>query len=161
MPTNSRDAPKFRHSEPSEVCQFVQRMESLFDHAGITNDKEKKRGILEYMDAQTEQKWLGFDSYDEESSWEAFVKEIKESYPEAVDDTGSVANLDWICREHARLSRSDTGEIHSLFRKFKAEAKKLADVVGNGFLVNKLMGCFTSAFADVIEERLIFKIWPL
>ncbi|KAG6883686.1 hypothetical protein C0993_004676 [Termitomyces sp. T159_Od127] len=154
---DSRDASKFRHSEPSEVHWFVQMMESLFDHAGITNDKEKKRRILEYVDAQTEQEWLGFDSYDEGTSWEAFVKEIKESYPGAVDDTVSVANLNWICREQARLSRSDTGKIHSLLRKFRAEAKKLTDVVGNGSLVNKLMGCFTPAFADVIEERLISK----
>ncbi|KAG6883131.1 hypothetical protein C0992_009596, partial [Termitomyces sp. T32_za158] len=154
---DSRDAPKFRQSEPSEVRRFIQRMESLFEHAGITNDKERKRRILEYVDAQTEQEWLGFDSYGEGSSWKAFVKEIQDSYPEAVDNTGSVASLDRICREHARLSRSDTGEIHSLMRKFRAEAKKLANVMGNGSLVDKLMGCFTPTFADIVEERLIAK----
>ena len=90
----SRDAPKFKHTEPSEVRQFLQRMESLFEHAGIKGDKERKRQILEYVDAQTEQEWLGFDSYGDEYTWANFVKEIKDSYPEAVDDVGSVSNLE-------------------------------------------------------------------
>ncbi|KNZ72640.1 hypothetical protein J132_02233 [Termitomyces sp. J132] len=130
-------------------------MISLFEHAGIQGDKERKKRILEYVDAQTEQEWLGFDSFGDDYTWSAFEKEIKESYPEAVDDTGSVANLDRICREHARLSRNDTTDIHSLIRKFRAEAKKLADVTGNGSLVDKFLGCFTPAFGDVIKERLI------
>ena len=77
---DSRDASKFKHTEPSEVRQFLQRMESLFEHAGIKDTKEKKKRILEYVDAQTEQEWLGFDSYGAEYSWVDFTKEIKESY---------------------------------------------------------------------------------
>ena len=154
---DSMDAPKFKHSEPSEVRRFIQRMESLFEHAGIREAKERKKRILEYVDAQTEQEWIGFDFYESDVPWDTFTKEIKESYPEAVDDTGSVYNLDQICREHAHLSRNDTKEIHSLMRKFRAEAKKLAKVIGNGSLVDKFLGCFTPAFADVIEERLIYK----
>ena len=65
-------------------------MESLFEHANIGRDKERKRQILEYVDDQTEQQWLGFDSYGDEYTWTSFVKEVKDSYPEAVDDTGSV-----------------------------------------------------------------------
>ena len=37
----SRDAPKFKHTEPSEVQQFLQRMKSLFEHAGIRKGKGK------------------------------------------------------------------------------------------------------------------------
>ena len=40
---DSRDAPKFRHNEPAEVQRFIQRMESLFEQAGITGDRERKR----------------------------------------------------------------------------------------------------------------------
>ena len=79
------------------------------------------------------------------------------SYPEAVDDAGSVSNLECICREHACLGRSNTKEIHLLVRKFRAEAKKLAKVMGNGALVEKFMGCFTPTFGDVIDEWLIVK----
>ena len=65
--------------------------------------------------------------------------------------------MECICREHACLGRSDTREIHSLVRKFRAEAKKSVKVMGNGALVEKFMGCFTPTFADVIDERLIVK----
>ena len=68
-----------------------------------------------------------------------------------------MSNLDCICREHVCLSRNDKKEIHSLIRKFRAEAKKLAKVIGNGSLVDKFMKCFVPTFADVIEERLINK----
>ena len=57
-----------------------------------------------------------------------------------------------ICREHACLGRSDIKEIYSLVRKFRAETKKLAKVMGNRALIEKFMGCFTLTFADVIDE---------
>ena len=44
-----------------------------------------------------------------------------------------------------------------LVRKFRAEAKKLAKVMGNGALIEKFIGCFTLTFADVIDEQLIVK----
>ena len=155
--SESRDAPKFKYTEPSEIWWFLQRMESLFEHAGIRGDKERKRQILEYVDAQTEQEWLGFDSYKDEYIQVNFVKEVKDSYPEAVDDAGSVSNLEHICREHVCLSRSNTKEICSLVRKFRAEAKKLVKVMGNEALVEKFIGCFTPTFTDVIDKQLIVK----
>ena len=72
---DSRDAPKFKHIEPSKVWCFLQRIESLFEHAGIKDTKEKKKKILEYVDAQTEQEWLDFDSYGTEyllKKWQCF-----------------------------------------------------------------------------------------
>ena len=47
---------------------FLQRMESLFEHADIKNTKEKKKRILEYVDAWTKQELLSFDSYGAEYS---------------------------------------------------------------------------------------------
>ena len=40
-----RDAPKFKHTKPSEVQQFLQRIESLFEHASIKDAKEKNSGV--------------------------------------------------------------------------------------------------------------------
>ncbi|KAG5348532.1 hypothetical protein C0989_010113, partial [Termitomyces sp. Mn162] len=63
-------------------------METLFEHAGITSAKEKKKRIVEYVDAVTEKEWRGFDSFEDGKSWDDFVKEIKDLYPEAVDNVG-------------------------------------------------------------------------
>ena len=48
-------------------------------------------------------------------------------------------------------------EIHLLVRKFRAEAKKLAKVIGNRALIEMSMRCFTPTFSDMIEERLIVR----
>ena len=46
-----------------------------------------------------------------------------------------MSNLKRICREHACLGRSDIKEIYSLVRKFRAETKKLAKVMGRKTVV--------------------------
>ncbi|KAG6913542.1 hypothetical protein DXG01_006076 [Tephrocybe rancida] len=155
--STSRDAPRFTHKQLEEVHRFLHRMETLFELAGIMDDQDKKKRVLEYVDAQTEKEWRGCDNFVAGSPWKDFVKEIKDSYPEAADDEGSIANLDQICREHARLGQGHTSELHSLICKFKAEARKLKEVIGNGVIVDKLMGCLTPAFADLVQDRLLTK----
>ncbi|KNZ77396.1 hypothetical protein J132_05501 [Termitomyces sp. J132] len=132
-------------------------METLFEHAGITSAKEKKKRIVEYVDAVTEKEWRGFDSFEDGKSWDDFVKELKDLDPEAVVNVGQVSYLDRICREHTQLSQSNVAEIHSLIRKFKGEAKLLSKVLHNSTLVNKFMQCFTPTFANVIEDKLLSK----
>ncbi|KAG6904400.1 hypothetical protein DXG01_010348 [Tephrocybe rancida] len=155
--STSRDAPRFTHKQPEEVRRFLYRMETLFELAGIMSESDKKKRILEYVDAQTEKEWRGCDNFGDAGTWADFVKEIKDSYPEAADDEGSIAGLDQICREHARLGQGHTSELHSLIRKFKAEAKKLKEIVGNGIIVDKFLSCLTPAFADLVQDRLLTK----
>ncbi|KAH0581096.1 hypothetical protein H2248_012227 [Termitomyces sp. 'cryptogamus'] len=155
--STSRDAPRFTHTQPSEVRRFIQKMESLFKAAGINDDEERKERVTEYVDAETDSEWRGLDSFSDGSSWETFVKEVQSSYPEAISEEGSVAMLDKICKEHARLSQNDTEEIHALVRKFRAEAKKLTGVLGNGALVEKFTKCFTPAFRELILAQALQK----
>ncbi|KAG6913632.1 hypothetical protein DXG01_005478, partial [Tephrocybe rancida] len=155
--STSRDAPHFMHKQPEEVRRFLYRMETLFELAGITEDQDKKKHILDYVDAQTEKEWRGCDNFGNNSTWKDFVKEIKESYPEAADDEGSVADLDQICREHATLGQGHASELHLLIRKFKVEAKKLKEIIGNRVIINKFMGCLTPAFVDLVQDRLLMK----
>ncbi|KAG6914052.1 hypothetical protein DXG01_002743 [Tephrocybe rancida] len=136
--STSRDAPKFVHTQPAEVRRFIKKMETLFKAAGITDGNDKKERITDYVDAQTD-------------------TEIYDSYPEASEDTGSMAKLDKICKEHARLAQDDAEELHSLMRKFRAESKKLSDVVGNGVLAKKFLSCLVTPFADLVQARLLTK----
>ncbi|KAG5349374.1 hypothetical protein C0989_004291 [Termitomyces sp. Mn162] len=71
-------------------------METLCEHAGITSAKEKKKRIVEYVDAVTEKEWRGFDSFEDDKSWDEFVKELKDLYSEAIDNVGQVFYLDHI-----------------------------------------------------------------
>ncbi|KAG6824729.1 hypothetical protein H0H92_006000 [Tricholoma furcatifolium] len=138
LPT-SRDAPKFNGKEPKTILRFLDQMESLFESAGLTNDEEEmKYKIIAYTDPETEREWRGFDSF-YDGTWEEFIEEIKESYPEAAAEEGSVSALDKICREFSDLTQRDTSDVHKLIRSFRAEAKKLQGIVGNGVLVDKFL----------------------
>ncbi|KNZ73118.1 hypothetical protein J132_01284 [Termitomyces sp. J132] len=132
-------------------------MESLFKAAGINDDEERKEKVTEHVDAETDSEWRGLDSFSDGSSWETFVKEVQSSYPGAISEEGSMAMLDKICREYARLSQNDTEEIHALVRKFQAEAKKLTGVLGNGALAEKFTKCFTPAFRELILAQALQK----
>ncbi|KAG6874091.1 hypothetical protein C0992_008140, partial [Termitomyces sp. T32_za158] len=132
-------------------------MENLFKQAGLNDGQEKKERITDYVDAQTDSEWRGLDSFKEGVSWEVFKKEVLESYPEAVSSVGSVANLDRICREHMRLGQNNGQELHSLMRKFRAEAKKLDGVLSNGVLVTKFRKCLTTPLDELVKTRAFLK----
>ncbi|KAG6914053.1 hypothetical protein DXG01_002738 [Tephrocybe rancida] len=132
-------------------------MENLFKQAGISEDTARKEAVTEYVDAQTDREWRGFDTFENPHTWDAFLKEIYESYPDAASEAGSVAALEKICKEHARLGRSDSEELHSLMRQFRAESKKLDEVLGNGALVDKFVHCLTPAFAELVQDKLLTK----
>ena len=106
-------------------------MESLFKAAGINNNEERKERVTEYVDAEMDCEWRRLDSFSDGSTWEMFVNKVQDSYSEAISNTKSIAVLDRICREHARLGQYNEEEIHTLIRKFRAEAKKLKDVLSN------------------------------
>ncbi|KAG6834159.1 hypothetical protein H0H93_011497, partial [Arthromyces matolae] len=155
LPTN-RNAPRFDGGKPKEILRFLSQMETMFNNAGITDDEDRKAKIVEYTDPETEAEWKGFDTYTK-GTWSEFVSEIKSSYPEAEVEVGSVANLEKICREHARLSQKEASELYSLVRKFRAEGKKLMKVVGNGPLIDKFLQCLTPSFAEIVRDKLLMK----
>ncbi|KAG6846247.1 hypothetical protein H0H93_015067, partial [Arthromyces matolae] len=151
---STRDAPRFSSKEPDEVGQFIERMEHLFVLSGLTGNKERKERLVKYADAQTEEEWKELPTFsDQAKTWEEFKEEILYSYPAYRSKTGSVAALDKICREHARLGRSHSEEVHSLVRKFRAQSSKLKSVYGNGALVEKFLACLILPFREAVLAR--------
>ncbi|KAG6835262.1 hypothetical protein H0H93_003339 [Arthromyces matolae] len=136
---SSKDAPKFNSEQPAEVRRFLKGMETLFKMAGLKDDQEKKEKVTDYVDAQTDKEWRGLDSYAEGVNWDTFVKDIPASYPEAVKDKGSVANLDRICRENARLSPS-TVPFRSLPHVTRHRDPKFAEMSRLSHCFKKLVG---------------------
>ncbi|KAG6818710.1 hypothetical protein H0H93_002591 [Arthromyces matolae] len=152
----SSNAPKFEHDKPQEVLRFIARMTSLFKQAGIDDVKVRKERILEYVDTKVEKEWRAFTTF-EEGTWDAFLKEIEASYPEADKAGGRLERLTKICKEHAQLGKADSAEIHSLIRKFRAEAVQLKGVIGNGILVERFLECLNPSFEGIVQDRLLQK----
>ncbi|KAG6904960.1 hypothetical protein DXG01_005947, partial [Tephrocybe rancida] len=51
--------------------------------------------------------------------------------------------------------KDDAEELHSLMQKFRAESKKLSDVIGN--VAKKFLGCLVTLFADLVQAQLLTK----
>jgi len=78
----SKEAPKFDPEEPAELLRYIAQVEEIWE--GKTIDTAgKKKGLCKYAPSVTEQEWMVFDTYDEESSYEKFREEVINSYPEA------------------------------------------------------------------------------
>ncbi|KAK0222785.1 hypothetical protein EDD85DRAFT_796301 [Armillaria nabsnona] len=121
----SRDVPKFDSEEPENLHHFLGQMEDLFSDYSITDDDEKKKKLVRYMDAHTEEEWQALEEYDS-GTFAEFKDTILKNYPEAADvETGTWERLTCISRKFSNLG-ADECELYLKFkRRFLTEAKKL------------------------------------
>lgn len=153
-----REAPKFKKEEPENLLRFLKSYERLLTQVNITRDQEKLANVGQYVDARTENEWRAFESF-QTGSWDAFKKELLQSYPEAVDfEEGSVQKLDEVCRNNLRIGVHDLSALQKLKREFMAEAWKLTKVVprlvSNRELVQKFAQCLDKSFRDSVFARM-------
>lgn len=159
----ARDAPKFDQEKPRELLRFFRNLEDQFKRNHIVDAQEKKEFAGKYADVDTEIDWKGMRSYEIGKSWEDHKEEITASYPEASGlALGSLKNLERLCKENRRLSRSDVSELKTFKRKFQSEVSRLEAVVpdappaivSNRELVGMVMQCFEETFRNAIIMRL-------
>ncbi len=60
----SRDTPKFDSDEPENLRRFLGQMEDLFSDYSVTDDNEKKKKLVRYTDACTEEELQALEEYD-------------------------------------------------------------------------------------------------
>ncbi|PBK83811.1 hypothetical protein ARMGADRAFT_944507 [Armillaria gallica] len=85
----SRDTPKFDSSEPENLHYFLGQMEDLFSDYSITDDDEKKKKLVRYTGAHTEEEWQVLEKYDG-GTFTEFKDVILKNYPEVADaETGT------------------------------------------------------------------------
>ncbi|KAK0185573.1 hypothetical protein F5146DRAFT_1144083 [Armillaria mellea] len=138
----SRDMPKFDSEEPENLCHFLGQMEDLFLDYSITDDDKKKRKLVRYTDAYTEEEWQALEEY-EAGSFNEFKEAISKNYLE-------FSNLG-----------ADEHESYLKFKhRFLTEAKKLQKplvLVTNHELVEKFTKSLLPAFRENIALRLSIK----
>ncbi|KAK0454184.1 uncharacterized protein EV420DRAFT_1645061 [Desarmillaria tabescens] len=133
----SRDAPKFDSDEPENLRHFLGQMEDLFSDYSITDDDKKKKKLVRYTDAHTEEEWQALDEYTS-GTFTEFKEAVLKNYPEAAD--------------------AETGTWERL--TFLTEAKKLQKppvLVTNRELVEKFTESLSPSFREHIDSRLSIK----
>ncbi|SJL17393.1 uncharacterized protein ARMOST_20943 [Armillaria ostoyae] len=156
----SRDAPKFDSDEPENLRRFLGQMEDLFSDYSITDDDEKKKKLVRYTDARTEEEWQALDEYDS-GTFAEFKEAVLKNYPEAADaETGTWERLTRIARKFSNLGADECESYLKFKRRFLTEAKKLQKppaLVTNRELVEKFTESLSPAFRENIAARLSIK----
>ncbi|PBK70573.1 hypothetical protein ARMSODRAFT_884721, partial [Armillaria solidipes] len=121
----SRDAPKFNSDEPENLRRFLGQMEDLFSDYSITDDDEKKKKLVRYTDARTEEEWQALEEYDN-GTFTEFKEAVLKNYPEAADtETGTWERLTRILHKFSNLGANECESYLKFKCRFLTEAKKL------------------------------------
>ncbi|KAK0431783.1 hypothetical protein EV421DRAFT_1911566 [Armillaria borealis] len=156
----SRDVPKFDSDEPENLCHFLGQMEDLFSDYSITDDDEKKKKLVRYTDACTEEEWQALDEYDN-GTFAEFKEVVLKNYPEVADtETGTWERLMRIARKFSNLGADEHESYLKFKHRFLTEAKKLQKppvLVTNHELVEKFTKSLSPAFQENIAARLSIK----
>ncbi|SJL11881.1 uncharacterized protein ARMOST_15293 [Armillaria ostoyae] len=135
-------------------------MEDLFSNYSITDDDEKKKKLVRYTDAHTEEEWQALEEYDN-GTFAEFKEAVLKNYPEVADaETGTWERLTHILHKFSNLGADE----HELYLKFKCrfltEAKKLQKppaLVMNRELMEKFTESLSPTFRANIASRLSIK----
>ncbi|PBK98146.1 hypothetical protein ARMGADRAFT_920235 [Armillaria gallica] len=121
----ARDAPRFDSDKSENIRRFLLQMEDLFSDCSITDDAEKKKQLVWYTDADTEEEWKSLDEYDA-GIFAKFKEAIIKNYPEAQDaESGTVNRLTHIMCLFKNFGLDEREEYLKFKRKFLTEARKL------------------------------------
>lgn len=154
----TKDAPKFSSRKPTELRRFLNRMEDLWESAGVTDDEEKKKSVGKYADQDSEEEWGAFEKFAHGNSWEEFKEELLENYPEAAAAArGTPARIREVCSEYRNIRLGDLVTLYQFRRAFLVEAKKLTKeprIVSNRELVELFIGCLSNPNAQAVLQYL-------
>jgi len=157
----SRDAPKFKSSDPEDLIRFINRMEDLWVESKIIDDTEMKKSIVKYTDIDSEEEWSALDTF-ENGSWKDFKKEVIANYPEvAAAARGTPNRIRQICLKTPKVRLGDVTAIHNFRRKFMTEAKKLLvdpQAMSNRELVELFLSCLSPTLASAVLQFLGNKV---
>ena len=98
-------APTFDPSRSRELPRYFEDLEELMDRAHITDNSQKKKHTVYYVNFATEQQWKAIPEFEDPSiSYKEFKQAILGYYPEASDDyIYSRRDLDLLVSRHQHL----------------------------------------------------------
>jgi hypothetical protein len=153
-----KNAPTFDTEKPEELGRFFDRVEDWFLDEEIEDDKEKKRRIVKYLDADSEVQWKALSKFST-GTYEEFKSQVMSSYPAAEEVMkGSVTALKRKIKKLGPVQTDDRDELLSLIRIMTAEIMKLKKIDPpihtNRELVDLFLGRLDPEFASRVANKL-------
>ncbi|KAF7358462.1 hypothetical protein MVEN_00896700 [Mycena venus] len=150
---------KFDGNTVNSLRIFLRNCETVFSAGGITDEQEKKKKLLEYLDhIDTREQWEKLPTFDAGNTFESWKTAILRLYPEIEDmASGSLTKLEEICRENRPISRSELGKLRRFAMAFTNEAEKLltkSALIVNLTLVEWILWVLEPTFASELENSM-------
>ena len=153
-----KNAPTFDAEKPEELSRFFERIEEWYAEEKITDDDEKKRRIVRYIEPESEAQWKALAKY-RKGTYAEFKAQVMSSYPEAEDILkGSMVTLKRKIKSFGSIDVEDRQELHNLVRTMTAEVAKLEEIRPpihtNRELVELFLARLTPEFASRVANKL-------
>lgn len=136
---------------------FLWRLERTLEVSKITDDGEKLKWAVSYVEPTTRDEWITFSEYTT-TDWKGFLERLRTEYPELVaEEQGSVARLRALNREYRHISIDDEERLLAFKRKFTVMATKCLTkpaLVTNRELVELFTRSLDKSFQDSLNNRL-------
>jgi len=156
-----RAAPSFDKSKPRELVRFFEELEYLFERASLTEEADKKKHVLRYVDFEVEQIWKTFTEYsDAAKSYKDFKSAILVHYPDASGDyVYSLRDMDLRIGERQRLGMSNTNDLADYHLQFLSITSWLIEKQQLGSLEQQrgYLRAFQPRLLGAINNRLQMK----
>jgi hypothetical protein len=85
--TWDNNAPKFTTDDHEDLMTFVDYVNQIMEHTGVTDDAERKLHFTSYLPTKRKATWRALPTY-KNGTYEEFLKEIYLSYPEIKSESG-------------------------------------------------------------------------
>jgi hypothetical protein len=155
---NEHAAPTFDTSRPRELPRYFENLEQLMDRAQITDESEKKKQSVYYVNFDTEQQWKAIPEFEDPNiSYQDFKKAIMEYYPEASDGFRySLQDLELLIGKHQHLGISSVNDLADYHLHFTAITSWLIEKQQLGDLEQRraYIQAFRPQLLSVIINRL-------
>ncbi|KAH8825823.1 hypothetical protein DL96DRAFT_1557402 [Flagelloscypha sp. PMI_526] len=150
----SREAPKLKKNETSELLRFLDRFEEELKKASIVKDEEKIENVVRFVDGPLAREWEALDSFSSKD-WDKFKKELEKNYPEALHDVrGAIEGLTQLSHRYNGINGYSKNTLATYSREFKTEWKQAKTALGERDGVMRYLSSLSEPFREKILSRL-------
>ncbi|CAK5267377.1 unnamed protein product [Mycena citricolor] len=152
--------PILDEKDPLSIEAYLRHCAQIVEDGGITDVKQAKSMYIRYLPSrQVMDVWEGLDTYSDDTKTVAeFEAEILKGYPEVSKrKTGTMADLDRLCRENRGIKITDEGDLKRFGLQMYSHYKRLSvppAIITNKVACERYMRTLDSEFSTVLRNAL-------
>lgn len=139
------------------LLTYIWQLERLLEMCKITDQADKLKWLVTYIDRDTREIWVQFDEY-LIRDYNGMISRLKREYPDAHEaERGSLKRLKIICKEFRNIEQAEQDRFLEYKRAFKLESDKLLKppaAVTNRELVEFFCSALHRDFQISLDTRL-------